>query len=44
MFHVVFLNERGKMVTLVFDSPFKSRRFALKIEHSKKCTLISAEY
>ena len=38
---VVFMNSSGKKLYRVFASPFLANRFAMKIAHSKKCTLVS---
>lgn len=42
MYTVVFLNERGVRVTKKFDSPYLARIFVNKINHSKRCQLVSA--
>lgn len=42
MYKVIFLNERGDRVTKTFDSPYICRQFVNKINHSKRCQLISA--
>lgn len=41
MYSVVFLNESGKKVSKLFDSPYFCRKFVNKIRHSKKLRLLS---
>lgn len=38
---VVFINERGSLVSKQFDSEFQCRKFVNKMKRSKKCVLIS---
>ena len=42
MYKVIFLNEKGVRVEKSFDSPFLARKFVNKINHSKRCRLVSA--
>ena len=42
VYKVVFLNEKGERVEKVFESPYLARKFVNKINHSKRCQLISA--
>ena len=38
---VVFLNEKGERLVRAFPSPYLAEDFARKINHSKRCQLVS---
>jgi hypothetical protein len=38
---VVFLNESGVKVAKTFDSAFYARKFVQRLNHSKKCRVLS---
>lgn len=38
---VVFINERGTRVEKTFDSAYLCRKFVNKLNHSKRCVLVS---
>lgn len=40
MYKVVFLNESGKRVAKMFDSPYFARQFVNKVRRSKKLRLL----
>lgn len=43
-YKVTFYNEKGTQLTRGFDSPFLMRKFINKLNHSKKCELVSHTY
>ena len=41
MYTVVFLNESGVKVARRFDSEFYAKKFVERLNHSKKCRVLS---
>ena len=42
MYKVTFLNEKGVLVEKAFSSPYLAKKFVNKVQHSKRCRLVSA--
>lgn len=41
MYEIVFINERGKRVSLKFESYYLYEKTLNKLKHSKACVLVS---